>query len=189
VKPLERRWSEGGSEKRTTDLTINLKARLDCRELDDGTFVLEIGQDKHLIFIIPKATGDESYDVWAELAPAFARQCWLTSTPLGWAQEYAERQARRLSSDEHKVVLVDRHARWRNLPVDPCGKQAAFLKRFGIAGWETLTRGEASEILDREFAALDKDRERRKTEHHAKKTMKAGAALQTRKGAHHHVNP
>jgi hypothetical protein len=58
-----------------------------------------------------------------------------------------------------------------------------------MAGWETLTHGEASEILDRPFAALDKERERRKTEHHAKKTMKAGAALQTRKGAHHHVNP
>lgn len=33
-----------------------------------------------------------------------------------------------------------------------------FLKRFGMAGWETLTRGEASAILDREFAALDKER-------------------------------
>ena len=66
---------------------------------------------------------------------------------------------------------------------------ALFLKRFGIAGWETLTRGEASEILDREFAALDKERERRTSGKHAKRTMKAGAAIQTRKGAHHHVNP
>ena len=174
---------------RTTDLTINLKARLDWQELDDGTFLLEIGQDKHRIFIIPKATGDESYDVWAELAPAFSRQRWLTGALLGWAQEYAERQARLLASNAHKVVLVDRHAGWRSLPVDPFGKQAAFLKRFGIAGWETLTRGEASEILDREFAALDKERERRTSGKHAKRTMKAGAAMETRKGAHHHVNP
>jgi len=94
-----------------------------------------------------------------------------------------------LASDEHKVVLVDRHAGWRSLPVDPFGKQAAFLRRFGIAGWETLTRGEASEILDREFAVLDKERERRTSGKHAKRTMKAGAAMQTRKGAHHHVNP
>jgi hypothetical protein len=66
-----------------------------------------------------------------------------------------------LASNEHKVVLVDRNAGWRSLPVDPFGKQAAFLKRFGMAGWETLTRGEASAILDCEFAALDTERKRR----------------------------
>ena len=80
-------------DKRTTDLTIHLTARLDWQELDDGTF-----------------------------------------------------------------VLVDRHAGWRSLPVDPFGKQASWLKRFSMAGWETLTRGEASAILDRQFAALDKER-------------------------------
>ncbi len=66
-----------------------------------------------------------------------------------------------LASNQHKVVLVDRNAGWRSLPVDPFGKQAAFLKRFGMAGWETLTRGEASAILDCEFAALDTERKPR----------------------------
>ena len=119
-----------------------------------------IGQDKHRILMVPSAAWDGSYEVWAQLAPGFARQRWLADAPLGWTQEYAERQARRLSSHEHKVVLVDRHAGWRSLPVDPYGKQASWLKRFGIAGWETLTRGEASDILDREFAALNKERKR-----------------------------
>ncbi len=151
-------------QKRTADLTINLKARLDWQEHDDGTFELVIGQDKHRILLVPSAALDGSYEVWAELAPTFARQRWLADAPLGWAQEHAERQARLLASNEHKVVLVDRHAGWRSLPVDPFGKQAAFLKRFGIAGWETLTRGEASDILDREFAALDKERKLRKAE-------------------------
>ncbi len=143
---------------RSTDLTINLKARLDWQEHDDGTFVLEIGQEKHRILLVPSAVVEGSYEVWAELAHTFVRQHWLAHTPLGWAQEYAERQARLLASHEHNVVLVDRHAGWRSMPVDPWGKQAYWLKRFGIAGWETLTRGQASEILDREFAALDKER-------------------------------
>jgi type I site-specific restriction endonuclease len=191
----EKRASSGSprirrlKDQRSADLAINLKARLDWQEHDDGTFELEIGQENHRILLVPSAAVESSYEVWAQLAPTFVRQRWLANTPLGWAQEYAERQARLLASHEHNVVLVDRHAGWRSLPVDPWGKQAAFLKRFGIVGWEMLTRGEASEILDREFAALDKERERRKTEHHAKKTMKAGAAMQTRKGAPHHVNP
>ena len=145
-------------EKRTADLTINLKARLDWQEHDDGTFELVIGQDKHRILLVPSSALEGSYEVWAELAPTFARQRWLADAPLGWAQEHAERQARLLASDENKVVLVDRNAGWRSLAVDPFGKQAAFLRRFGIAGWETLTRGQASEILDRQFAALDKER-------------------------------
>ena len=150
-------------EKRTADLTINLKARLNWQEHDDGTFELVIGQDKHRILLVPSAALEGSYEVWAELAPTFARQRWLADAPLGWAQEHAERQARLLASDKNKVVLVDRNAGWRSLAVDPFGKQAAFLKRFGIARWETLTRGEASDILDREFAALNKERKRRQT--------------------------
>ncbi len=152
--PLIRRLKD----QRSTDLAIDIKARLDWQEHDDGTFVLEIGQEKHRILLVPSAVLEGSYEVWAELAPTFIQQRWLAHTPLGWAQEYAERQARLLASHENNVVLVDRHAGWRSLPVDSGGKQACWLKRFGIAGWETLTRGEASEILDREFAALDKER-------------------------------
>ena len=111
-------------EKRTADLTINLKTRLDWQKHDDGTFELVIGQDKHRIPMVPSAALEGSYEVWAQLAPGFARQRWLADAPLGWTQEYAERQARRLSSHEHQVVLVDRHAGWRSLPVDPYGKQA-----------------------------------------------------------------
>ncbi len=88
---------------RTTDLTINIKARLDWQEHEDGTFELVIGQDRHRILMVPGATLDGSYEVWACLAPTFARQRWLADAPLGWAQEYAERQARLLASHAHEM--------------------------------------------------------------------------------------
>jgi hypothetical protein len=118
--PLVRRLKD----QRSTDLTIDIKARLDWQEHDDGTFVLEIGQEKHRILMVPSAALEGSYEVWAELAPTSVRQSWLADTPLGWAQEYAERQARLLASHEHNVVLVDRHAGRLRLPVEPWGKQA-----------------------------------------------------------------
>ncbi len=151
-------------DQRSTDLTIDIKARLDWQEHDDGTFVLEIGWEKHRILMVTSAALEGSYDVWAQLAPTFVRQRWLADAPLEWAQEYAEWQARLLASHEHNVVLVDRHAGRLRLLVEPWGKQAFWLKRFDIPNWENLTRGEASDILDREFAAFDKERKRRQAE-------------------------
>ena len=99
--------------------------------------------------------------VWVELAPTCTRQCWRASAKLGWVREYAERQARLLQAGEKKRVLVDRTATWRSLPLDPQSKQTSWLRSFAIPHWETLTRGEVSDILDRRFAERDKEREQR----------------------------
>jgi superfamily II DNA/RNA helicase len=157
ANPLVRRLKDT----RATDLAINIKARLDWQELANGVFLLEIEPRKHRILLIPSCSGDGSYGVWAELAPTFTRQRWQASAPLGWAQEHAERQARLLQSGEKKLVLVDRTASWRSLPVDPQSKQASWLRTLAIPHWESLTRGEASDILDRRFAERDKEREQR----------------------------
>ncbi len=148
---------------RAQDLAIDIKARLNWQEQANGVFLLEVEPYKHRILLIPSCSGDGSYAVWAELAPTFTRQRWLASAPLGWAQEHAERQARLLQASEKKRVLVDRTAAWRSLPVDPQSKQASWLRMFAIPHWESLTRGEASDILDRRFAERDREREQRKS--------------------------
>jgi superfamily II DNA or RNA helicase len=158
--PLVRRLKDT----RTTDLAIDIKARLDWQEQANGTYLLEVEPCKHRILLVPSRSGEGSYAVWAELAPTFTRQRWLADAPLGWAQEHAERQARLLQAGEKKLVLVDRTATWRSLPVDPQSKQASWLRTFAIPHWETLTRGEASDILDRRFAERDKEREQRKAQ-------------------------
>ncbi len=148
---------------RAKDLAIDIKARLNWQEQANGVFLLEVEPHKHRILLIPSCSGDGSYAVWAELAPTFTRQRWLASAPLGWAQEHAERQARLLQAGEKKRVLVDRTASWRNLPVDPQSKQASWLRTFAVPHWETLSRGEASDILDRRFAEREREREQRKS--------------------------
>jgi len=157
--PLVRRLKDT----RTKDLAIDIKARLDWQEQTNGTFLLEVEPHKHRILLVPSRSGDGSYAVWAELAPTFTRQRWLTDAPLGWAQEHAERQARLLQAGEKKRVLVDRSAAWRSLPVDPQSKQASWLCTFAIPHWESLTRGEASDILDHRFAEREREREQRKS--------------------------
>jgi superfamily II DNA or RNA helicase len=170
--PLVRRLADT----RTKDLAIDITMRLDWQELTNGVFLLEVGPQKHRILLAPSRSGDGSYAVWAELAPTFIRQRWLADSKLGWAQEHAERQARLLQAGEKKRVLVDRTATWRSLPVDPQSKQAYWLCTFAVPQWETLTRGEASDILDQRFAERDKERKQRRAQN-PRRTVK-----RTRKG-------
>lgn len=165
----ERTTKEG---KRAQDLVINVLARMDWRRQRSGGYVLEVGEQKHLISLVPSEETDGYYSVWAKLAPDFARQQWLKDAPLEWAQQHAERQARILLADAKNTILVDRNAAWRCKPVDLLSNQARWLRRFGIPITEDMTRGEASDLLERAFA----ERERKKAEKQARKQTKGARA-------------
>jgi len=143
-------------EMRSADLSINLLERFHWQEQEDGSYMLEVGADKHRIELVPSTDG---YSVYASLAPVYERQQWMKDAPLDWAQQYAERQAHILLTKKNATVLVDRNAPWRNLPVDQESPQAFHLKRFGVSNWWTLTKGEASDILGPLFEAERKERQ------------------------------
>jgi hypothetical protein len=144
-------------------------AIMDWRRLRNSGYVLEVGTQKHLVYLVPSEETDGYYSVWARLAPDFTRQQWLRDAPLDWAQQHAERQARLLMADSKNTVLVDRNASWRYKPVDLFSKQATWLRRFGIPITEEMTRGEASDLLEQAFA----EGEHRKAEKQAKQAHKA----------------
>lgn len=70
----------------------------------------------------------------------------LTPCPvsLDWAQAFAEKKARLISSKS--VRLVDREASWRSRPASQ--KQLRKLDRWGIRYPEGCTAGEASDMID-----------------------------------------
>jgi hypothetical protein len=115
-----------------------------------------VSSHKHQILLVPSEETDGYYSVWARLAPEFARQQWLQDAPLDWAQQHAERQARLLTADTKNTILVDRNASWRSKPVDLLSKQAMWLRRFGIPIPEDMTRGEASDLLEKAFAQRER---------------------------------
>lgn len=147
--------------KRSQDITINILERLDWQKRDNGMFVLEVGPQKHRIALVP-CEGEEYedmwggigyYSVWARLAPTYEPQQWIQASPLDWAQQLAEKKARMLLSDAKNVVLVDRNAPWRNYGATD--KQIEMLTRFGVSfNPDTITKGEASDILDPIFEKL-----------------------------------
>jgi hypothetical protein len=172
----EKRERTTRAGQRMQDLTINVLERLDWQHRTDGSFALEVGPLKHTIVLVPSAERDGSYSVWASLAPKFESQQWLRDAPLGWAQQFAEKRARMLLADPQKVKLVDCNAPWRFLPVDPGGKQALYLRRFGIPLSENLTRGEASDILEQKFAEKAEQRRAKKARQREKTNEPTGSA-------------
>ncbi len=152
--------------KRSQDITINILERLDWQKRDNGMFVLEVGAQKHRIALVP-CEGEEYqdmwggigyYSVWARLAPMFEPQMWVQSAPLDWCQSIAEKRARLLLSDAKNVVLVDRNAPWRSYGATD--RQKELLTQFRVQfNPDTITKGEASDILDPIFEKLRKKRE------------------------------
>jgi len=146
---------------RDQDITLDILAKLDWQLKDNGMFVLEVGKEKHRLALVPSDSEEDKnlwggvgyYSVWARLAPLFEPQCWMQSAPLDWAQQLAEKKARMLLSDAKNVTLVDKNAPWRNYGASD--KQIEMLTRFGVKfDPETITKGEASDILDPIFEKL-----------------------------------
>ncbi len=141
---------------RAVDLTVNILARLEWRRLASGTYVLEIGERKHKILLIPSEEKEGYYSVWAKLAPDFKRQQWLKESPLDWAQQHAEMKARILQSDEKKLILVDNNAPWRSRPASL--KQICLLRKFNIPFTDDISSGEASDLIGQALAEQKKQK-------------------------------
>ncbi len=172
--------------KRVEDLAVDVLARLDWKRQRNGGYILEVGPLKHRILLNPSEEMVGYYSVWAKLAPSFTLQPWMKKeAPLGWAQQYAERQARTILADPQKVKFLDRTAPWRCLPVEIESKQAYHLRRFGVNITDDMTKGEAADLLDELFAQERAEREQRRTEKKEKtsKTSKRGKSTNQRKRA------
>ncbi len=154
--------------KRVHDLEINLLNRFDWKRKPGGVYSLEVGENKHKVVLVPSENVTGYYSVWARLAPDFKMQQWLPDAPLEWAQMHAEMKAKLIQSSEKKLVLVDKSAPWRALPVS--NKQLFMLRKFNIPFTEEITSGEASDLIGHEIAK----REKEKAEQAAKKGTKQG---------------
>lgn len=163
--------------KRAQDLLINLLAPMDWKRRASGAYWLEVGtgENKHKITLIPSEEKEGCYTVKAALAPQYEWQTWLSDVPLDFAQQHAEVKAKLLQSDEKKLILVDSNAPWRSRPASD--KQLYMLRKFEIAhNPETITSGEASDLIGKAVA----DRDRKKTEkklaklQHAEQPAKRG---------------
>lgn len=171
---------EEGSERmtkvmaRTSDLLVNILAPMDWKRLSSGAYVLEVGEHRHRIALVPSALREGYYAVWAKLAPGFKPQLWLKESPLEWAQTHAEMKARLLQTDEKKRVLVDNHAPRRSHPASL--KQLSMLRYYGLDFQPEITSGEASDLIGQEKArreqAKAKQRAARQTPRSRQKTSR-----------------
>jgi hypothetical protein len=148
---------------RNKDIQVNILEKLLWQSRADGKFVLEVGQEKHRIALIPSQEIDGCYAVAARLAPYFELQWWNQEyMPLGWSQQLAEKRARMLLSDAKSVKLIDRNASWRShgATETQLEKLAKYQQRFHLVyDPETVTKGEAADMLDKVFEVFVKWRE------------------------------
>ncbi len=159
-------------ETRDKDLTVNILEKLEWYlRGDNGTYVLEVGPQKHRIALVPchEAGSDlwggvAYYSVWAKLAPDFKAQQWAGPQPLDWAQSQAEKKARMLLSDASAVKLVDRNASWRSQPATEkqLEQLAKWQARFHLNyDPETITKGQAGDLLDPIYSKFEASRKAR----------------------------
>ncbi len=155
---------------RKQDMHIDLLEKLLWQERMDGMFVLEVGPLKHRIALVPVTDGAgnvlpdymATYNVYARLYPNFEGQVWLTSAPLDWAQQFAEKRARMLLADEKNIKLLDRNAAWRSGAATE--KQLELLAKFRVSHRLGITRGEAADLLDPIFERLERKRQKKAME-------------------------
>ncbi|GCE06125.1 DEAD/DEAH box helicase [Dictyobacter aurantiacus] len=131
--------------RRTQDLVLNMLDRMAWQRRSGGSYVLEVGEQKHQIYLIPSEEKDGYYSVWAKLAPTFQQQQWLKESTLEWAQQHAEMKARLLQSSAKKLVLVDSTAPWRARPASD--RQLYMLRKYKLDFDPAITSGEASDLI------------------------------------------
>lgn len=156
---------------RVKDVHVDLMQKLTWTPRPDGKFVLVVGLEKHRIALVPSEEFDGYYRVVAKLAPLYQAQYWTEAMPLDWAQQQAEKRARLLLADAKAVKLVDRTASWRGDPASTVQleKLEKYKARFGLSyDPETVTKGEASDLLDIVFGKFAEWRQ-------AKEARKVGA--------------
>ncbi len=149
-------------ETRNKDLTVNLLEKLTWTEGTNGMYIMQIGRERHRIALVPSSSMDGYYSVWARLSPDFKAQKWMNDAPLDWAQQFSEREARKLISDPKNSILVDRNASWRSQPASEAQleKLEKYQKRFHLNyDPATISRGQAADLLDPIFEQFRQWRE------------------------------
>lgn len=150
-------------EKRLKDMPVDLFEKLEWKEQDNGIYVMEVGKKKHRIALIP-SPNSENYVVAARLAPDFKAQRWSNELPLDWAQQEAEKRARKILADKNESTsLVDRNAPWRSKPASEA--QIKMLKWYNIPLQGGMTAGQASDLIEahkQEIERKKKAKEERK---------------------------
>ena len=154
------------------DLDINLLEVLAWQERTDGFFVLEFGSEQHRIALVPSKEKENYYSVWARLFPDFVPQRWLEDQPLSWAQQFAEREIKKMLADPKAARWADRNHPARKDPMSE--KQRGFLKHKKISlideeTGEEVTKGQASELIDQWY----QKREAKEARQQEKERMRA----------------
>ncbi len=150
-------------EQRNKDVELNLLAKLTWQAKPDGKFVLELDSGDR-IALTPDESGSGNYRVLAKLFPGSQAQVWSDYLPLDWAQAQAEKKARILLSQPNGYKLVDRTLPWRNDSATEVQleKLAKYQARFNLKyDPVTVTKGEASDLLDSVYGKFAEWREKR----------------------------
>ncbi|SRR6266550_1482563 len=159
-------------EKRLKDIHIDLFEKLEWKELPNGVYLLEIGPEKHKIALTPSTNQPDSYYVQLKRAPYNgphdkAQKLIDSPLPIDWAQQEAEKAARKIMSEPRGISLVDPSSPWRNKPISE--SQIKMMKRKKITFNLEMKRGEASDLIDKHKAEIEK----RKAAKQARKDAKA----------------
>ncbi|BCL83156.1 DEAD/DEAH box helicase [Ktedonobacteria bacterium brp13] len=146
--------------KRVKDIHINLLEVLEWKELENGTYVMEVGRAKHRIALVPSKNNPTLFEVWARLSPLSLHppkaQKWNGAQPIEDAQMWAEKRIRMLHDDPDSKKLLDKSAAWRSQPIDPASDQVRMLTWCKIAWTSEMTRGQASDLIDAHKDELEK---------------------------------
>lgn len=160
------------NERRDKDVQLDLFGLPEWQERADGLFVMEIGVEKHRIALVPAESAGyaQLYEVWARLAPTFIGQKWASAQPLDYALQFAEKRARQLLENPADKRLLDKAASWRAQPISEGQKK--MLRWYRIPFDDTMTKGEASELIDQhkeQIEARKAAKEARKAEKEARR--------------------
>jgi superfamily II DNA or RNA helicase len=154
-------------EKRLQDVHIDLFETLEWKELPGNIFVLEVGAEKHRIALVPSKSQPEMYYVALKRAPEFeAQKLTQQPMPIDWAQQEAERAARKILAEPRGINLVDRNAPWRQRPVSE--NQKKMLKWYRIPLAEGMTSGQASDLIDAHKTEIEKKKKAKEERKRAK---------------------
>jgi superfamily II DNA or RNA helicase len=159
-------------EKRLKDIHIDLFETLEWKELPNGVYLLEIGPERHKIALSPSKSNPELYYVQLKRAPYNsptdkAQKLIDSPMPIDWAQQEAEKCARKIMAEPRGIALVDPSSPWRSKPISE--KQKGMLKLYRIPVTEGMTSGQASDLID----AHKQEIEKRKAAKQARKAAKA----------------
>jgi superfamily II DNA or RNA helicase len=151
-------------EKRLQDIHIDLFETLEWQETPNGIFVLEVGHQKHKIALAPSRSNPELYYVLFKRAPYNKNTDQFTNLtegnpqPLDWAQQLAEKEARKILADPKAASWMDK--------VHPNPKRFDLIteSQKKMMDWkkipynDEMTKGEASDLIQSYMDRKEKEK-------------------------------